>query len=244
MIIYKEIRTLLEERDATAFKIMLEKFCSRVGDSEISDFVKYFKDNYQKNYECWAYCCRLNSGINTNMHLERMHKIIKYIYLKGKRVKRLDKGIAALMRFVRDKLIDQLIVMNKGKISNKLRDIRARHKNMEKLDPSLIIAAENGWEVPSNSSNELYFIQEVNDSCTCQLTCSDCNICIHRYCCTCMDSSIKFNICKHIHLLAQFRKKAENPTNKRRSIADDGMYTYVQFYTINKLFTIVTSQNN
>lgn len=30
------------------------------------------------------------SGLNTNMHVESLHKVSKHIYLKGKRIKRLD----------------------------------------------------------------------------------------------------------------------------------------------------------
>lgn len=31
----------------------------------------------------WAYCYRKYLGVNCNMHLESMHKIIKYFYLDG-----------------------------------------------------------------------------------------------------------------------------------------------------------------
>jgi L-lysine 2,3-aminomutase len=31
------------------------------------------------NYKIWAYCFRKDSLINTNMHVEAMHKILKYI---------------------------------------------------------------------------------------------------------------------------------------------------------------------
>ena len=34
------------------------------------------------------------------------------------------------------------------------------------------------------------------------MKCVDCDICIHNFVCTCPDSAIKFNICKHIHLVA------------------------------------------
>jgi regulator of sirC expression with transglutaminase-like and TPR domain len=48
------------------------------------------------------------------MHLERMHRTLKYIYLKGKTVKRLDKAINAIMKLVRDKLYEKLIIIRKG----------------------------------------------------------------------------------------------------------------------------------
>lgn len=209
-MVYKQLRTLLQERDTVAFERMLNRFCNNLSDLDTADFINYFKINYQKNCRNWAYCYRLHSGLNTNMHLERMHRTIKYVYLGGKKVKRLDKGIGALMRFIRNKLIDRLIVMNKGKISSKLKNIRDRHKHIEKMDSSLIVRAENGWEMPSSTTSEVYFVQEVRQSCTCQLTCTQCQICIHKYCCSCLDSAIKFNMCKHIHLLAQYNMKNDD----------------------------------
>ena len=33
------------------------------------------------------------------------------------------------------------------------------------------------------------------------LQCTECDICIHEYSCTCPDSMVRLTICKHIHLL-------------------------------------------
>ena len=147
----------------------------------------------------------LQCGLNTNMHVERMHRTLKYIYLKGKQAKRLDKTIHALMKFIRDKLIDRLIVLNKGKLTSKLKEIRARHKTSVSLSNDSIVKDDNGYIVSSSSSFETYLVQEAVENCDCQLICVDCkNICIHRYTCTCLDASIKWNMCKHIHLFCQY----------------------------------------
>lgn len=73
----------------------------------------------------------------------------------------------------------------------------------------MILKNEKGCDVPSLSSNnqEIYNIQELmQTNCDCQLRCTDCEICIHRYSCSCIDSSIKWNLCKHIHLVHKYRK--------------------------------------
>lgn len=114
----------------------------------------------------------LNIG---HMHLERFHKSLKYIYLKDKNVKRLDKGICAIMRFVRDKLFDILITQHTGKICSKIKEIRARHKNMSSLDGNLLIQCEHGWEIPSKTTQEIYPIQKTDSTCRkCQLSNSIC----------------------------------------------------------------------
>jgi hypothetical protein len=70
-----------------------------------------------------------SSGLNTNMHIERMHRTIKYIYFNGRKVKRLDKAITEIL-----KLFDRLITTNKGKLCSKLKELRVRHRTSEKLD--------------------------------------------------------------------------------------------------------------
>ncbi|XP_068086255.1 uncharacterized protein [Anabrus simplex] len=167
--VYKLIRTLMQERDITAFEIMVPAVMKQLNeDPDTIEFAIYFRENYLKNVKSWAYCYRINSGLNTNMHIERMHRTLKYIYLHGKNVKRLDKAIHALMTFIRDKLFDRLVVLTKGK--------------------------------------ETYFVQENICNCNCKLVCEECSACIHQYTCTCVDSSIKWNMCKHIHSICLLRR--------------------------------------
>lgn len=78
--------------------------------SETVEFGKYFQNYYVKS---WAYYYRTYSEINTNMHIERLHKSIRHIYLRGKKVQRLDKSLGFLMKLVRDLLFDGLISINK-----------------------------------------------------------------------------------------------------------------------------------
>ena len=47
---------------------------------------------------------------------------------------------------------------------------------------------------------------------SCQVKCSECNICIHQYVCNCPDSLIQSTICKHVHLLQRFLLQPNNPT--------------------------------
>ncbi|KAJ8933296.1 hypothetical protein NQ314_014124 [Rhamnusium bicolor] len=192
-------------------------------DENTKEFGQYLKQYYgDKKVKYWAYCYRVNSGLNTNMHIERMHRTLKYIYLHEKNVKRLDKAIHAIMQFVRDRLFEHLIIRNKGKCCTKLSNLRSRHKQSENLNFDLIIPENNAWQVVSSISTQIYLVEEVNRNCTeCRLICTDCDACFHQYICTCIDASIKWNICKHIHLICQYRKQftKDDPTI---SHTDDG----------------------
>ncbi|XP_035215395.1 uncharacterized protein LOC118188975 [Stegodyphus dumicola] len=122
--VYKILRTLLEETDPAAFTKMLAEAMEKFhNDPDTTDFAAYFSSQYIKNANLWAYCYRLHCGLNTNMHIERMHRTLKYVYLHGKNVKRLDKSIHAIMKFVRDRLFDRLLVMHKGKLTTKLQKL-------------------------------------------------------------------------------------------------------------------------
>ncbi|XP_035210002.1 uncharacterized protein LOC118184442 [Stegodyphus dumicola] len=189
-----------------------------LNDSDTNAFGQYFISHYAKNATAWAYCHRLQCGINTNMHLERMHKTIKYLYLNGKIVKRLDKSITILMNFIKDKLVDRLIILNKGKLCSKLQILRKRHKVILTESYS-VIQNERGWEVLSSDCSEIYLVEQKVNDCTCQLTCTECNACIHKYTCTCVDASIKWNMCKHIHSVCQYRKN-KNCDDHNDSVGD------------------------
>lgn len=57
------------------------------------------------------------------MYVEAFHRVLKYMYLKGK-VNRRD----VLMKFARDKGFDRLITLEKDKLSRRIRVIMHRHR--------------------------------------------------------------------------------------------------------------------
>ncbi|KAK9885211.1 hypothetical protein WA026_010716 [Henosepilachna vigintioctopunctata] len=87
------------------------------------------------------------------------------------------------------------------KVNSKLKSIRLRHKTSLNLQKDLIVKTNQGWLFPSSKSGEVYCINDNNAECQCEVSCAECNTCIHRYTCTCLDSSKKGNMCKHVHLL-------------------------------------------
>lgn len=169
-------------------------------------------------------CYRKKAGINTNMHVESFHRLLKYVYMKGKVNKRVDKCLHLLLKIARDKAYERLIKSEKGKISHRIACIRQRHKTS--LEMSTDLVEENGddcWKVVS-SSNPLVCYEVCKEDCSCSATCSmrctQCDICIHQYSCTCPDSLVRLTICKHIHLLS--RKLCPDSINRSK-----GTPTYV-----------------
>lgn len=211
--IYKMLRTLMQESDTVTFEKMINEFVVQLFEkSETVEFAKYFQNYYVQNCKSWAYCYWIHSGLNTNMHLERLHKSIKHIYLRGKKVQHLDKTLGVLMKLVRDLLFDRLLSLNEGKISSKLKELQKRHESSIVLNTNSICEKNEGiWLIQSTSgSSSVYTISENNTSCECQLSCSQCKTCIHKYSCDCIDCAIRWNMCKHIHLLCRYLKEQKN----------------------------------
>ncbi|CAH0554828.1 unnamed protein product [Brassicogethes aeneus] len=203
----KHLHALLEEENVYNFENLLHQLCNIHYDDEPNKFIDYFKDNFFNNYKDWAPCTK---GIDygTILNLIRSRKTIQHL-IKFKKFYELDKMIKEFTKHINDKLFDRLLVTDDEKIMSKIKTIRLRHKEMLKLDVNTVKIVHYGWEVPSNNTKEVYFIRERNITCHCQQFCADCQTCIHKYFCTCLDSMSRFNMCKHVHLLVKYRKMFE-----------------------------------
>ncbi|XP_046666128.1 uncharacterized protein LOC124357989 isoform X1 [Homalodisca vitripennis] len=203
---FKILQTLLQERDINTFHTLLEGALKQL-DSEqhTSAFSNYFNDYFVKNhrFKLWAYCYRMSAGINTNMSIESFNKVLKYFYLEGKKVQSLDETLCALINFIRDKLFDCLIKLEKSKVVTKLQILRRRHIESYEIADCNMITLENEWQVLSSKAQEFYSVKKVKNCNCCVLLCPHCNSCFHEYICSCMDNSIKNNMCIHIHLVAR-----------------------------------------
>ncbi|XP_067138909.1 uncharacterized protein [Centruroides vittatus] len=214
--VYNIIQSLMQERDEETFKLISEAAVIKlVDDPDTTDFGQYFTEIYMKTAKYWAYCYRLHCDLNTNMHIENMHKCIKHLYLQGKK-KRLDKAIHALMTFLRDKMYDRIIVMRKEKVTSKLSELRKRHRTSLSLCKDLVTKEDNVWKIPSPNGSDINTVSMVKENCECQMICNECKSCIHMYTCTCIDSAIKFNMCKHIHLVCQLKAESVSKESERQ----------------------------
>lgn len=182
-------------------------------DKDTYDFGIYFQNNYNLNYQQWAYCFRKGCGINTNMRLESMHKVIKYFYLEGKKVKRLDRSLHVLLKYLRDKSVDRIIKKTKGKYTQHTSGIIKRHR-IAALSYFSIEAIENENKWLIKSKNNVYCIENTAQENCCSLKCIECNICFHMYTCTCDDFVLSHFLCKHIHFVAMKFKTPEVKIDK------------------------------
>ena len=159
------LQALLYELDEDAFNKMLHEVLRRLhDDKETHSFYEYFFKQYiiKQKYRSWAYCHRIHLGINTNMSIENFNKVLKYCYLKGKLIKRLDKTICAILHLLKDKIFDLIIKMKKGKLVKKLQVLRNRHKASMLLDAEKVLTTlDDKWQVLSSTQTEFYTVKRI-----------------------------------------------------------------------------------
>lgn len=63
--------------------------------------VKYFDEPYCNRQQKWAYCLEAQLGANTNMKLERCHRLLKYEEARETVIKRLEKAIPVVLKAVK-----------------------------------------------------------------------------------------------------------------------------------------------
>lgn len=199
-LVLKVLRSIKDELVESKFCSELNTFLQRLEeDPETKEFFLYFRGHYLDNKESWAMCYRKHTHMHTNMHLESLHKTLKYEYLNGRHCTRLDKTIDALLRYTRDKKFERLIKLNRPKGTKKIKQIQKSHKEAEKC--TIAIAPLQSTENRMWTAGK-YVIEEITTRPPCcPQSCKECNICVHNFYCTCVHNTIKFVICKHIHAL-------------------------------------------
>ncbi|KAL1450403.1 hypothetical protein WDU94_002774 [Cyamophila willieti] len=203
VMIFEILRNIMKETSEDRFHVLLNAFLQKMGtDSKKQVFLDYFKKHYVNRAHVWAYCYRTKLGINTNMHLEALHKKIKYVYFDGKVVKRIDLAINVMMKITRDIIFERMIKVAKNVDTRKMQQIRRAHKASLEISEDMIVMEEsNHWKVESQKGG-FYDVMRINAACSesfCPLTCSQCKVCVHMFECNCFDHLLYVNICKHIH---------------------------------------------
>ena len=239
--VYHSLRVLLDETQINTFEDLLEKTLQQLKNSTMTNnFFEYFNKYYAPRKQQWAKCYHIKAGINTNMYLESFHKVLKYVYMKGKTNKRVDRCIHVLLRMARDKGFDRIMKLEKGKTTKKISIINNRHNRSLDLPVSSIHnVSPSEWQVSSTTSNAIYTITLEQQHCetNCSLRCVKCQVCVHNYSCTCTDSLVQNTICKHIHLIAS-HNKTSTTTNSCKplspEIGSETIHSYIQTNTTTK----------
>ena len=176
-------------------------------------FAEYLNSRYCKNLEQWGLCYRIVTPMNTNMHIESFHRVLKIVYLQHKHNRRVDYLIYILLKIARDKAFDHIQKLEKEKVTHRICDIKNQHKSAVSFISLAVIEKvdSNSYSISSQSRLGVTYSVEKKENttpCTCKLKCSYCSVCPHIYTCTCIDTCTNTTVCKHMHLI-----QMQQPTN-------------------------------
>ena len=232
-MVYHNLRVLLEETNKEKFEVLLNETIQQLSSSKATEqFAKYFITHYVATKEQWAACYRIDASVNTNMYVEAFHRVLKYVYMKGRVNKRLDKCLQVLLKIARDKGFERLVKIEKGKNTERINMIRIRHQASLKLSFSSVRATEHKdtWEVESSEGNMVYNVTQLHEQCphSCMTRCTQCAVCVHMFSCDCCDALIKSSICKHVHLVARIQQSPNNVDLQMEMDVSEDVKTTIQ----------------
>ena len=219
--VYRLFRVLLDEPAVDHFELKSTNFLKYLEEAGYNDFRSYFLKYYlhDSRKQLWAKCFRPDACLNTNNHLESMHRTLKYVYLDGKKVKRLDDTLHAIRGMVKTLLHQRLIDLTRKRFSTP--DMLKKHKMGKELE---VVQVEQGcFEVDSGSYHDKSYTVLVSKlSCSaCQIRCPQCKVCICMFSCNCDDNSNGTRyICKHIHAVNHKMGEKINPAPPKSTIEE------------------------
>ncbi len=210
----EKVCSMVYEMDRSLFQKKLQSFLSNK-DEDMAHFMKYFHSSYSSCLEKWACCYRQEPELNINVYIERFCGMLKKNLAKCGKNGRIYSCLHFLLKYLKVAEKDKRSEYIRGRRTRKLRILRLRHRTAEKdfLETnSLTVEAVDGqmWRISSlneNLTKEENFVSKRDDTeCrlhnsdeSCHFVCNICQICFHQYRCTCVDSSINNNMCKHVH---------------------------------------------
>jgi len=156
----------------------------------MTDFLHYIDTYYTPRRRMWTVAYRKGCRINVNMRIENFHKQFKHKFLNGKKSKRVDKCVQALLLLINGKVADRIIKMSRGKSNSRTSRIFQAHQKGLKMKKIT-------YEIKFNSSHP--------SKCTykCGLICRECGVCYNTAECQCFNYQVMGEICKHIHFTMQ-----------------------------------------
>ena len=171
-------------------------------------FAEYFKSNYLNRIQEWSSYHRIGTLVNTNMHVEAFHRVLKYVYLHGKQNKRLDYLLHALLKIARDKWFERLLKCTKGKSTYRIVELNKKHKKaLDMINSNVIERVSNGlWRVCPNNSTKSHVVEKLTHKWMCSMKCRQCGVCPEMFTCSCVDYALHSTACSHIHLVCLIDK--------------------------------------
>ncbi|CAL4116745.1 unnamed protein product [Meganyctiphanes norvegica] len=198
--IYSMIHVLKITADVKTFWIRSGSFEKFLNEKKCFKFLKYFQNHYltEERASMWAYCYRHGIQLHTNNYLEAMHRALKHVYEKGKKIKRVDKSIVIILELIDGNIYKQLYNQHFGVLATQF-----INKHEAGVCLTVLKLSEELFNVNSASKeNVVYEVENLGTCEFCRDRCPTCKACRHMFSCTCIDAV--HHLCKHAHAVMTF----------------------------------------
>lgn len=213
----QQLLDIEQEMDVVLFEQKLNAFIS-IHDGSLQEFLNFFKKNFYDTRKQWAYCYRILAGVPVTIRMENFHNVLELSILKDKNIETAFENTQFSDEF-------PLIVGSEKRIgqaehSNKREILKKNHRLGVQFSETNVASVahidDRTWQIVSFEGTtdvvtELYTIEKLEskecilyEDVTCQLYCEDCEICFHEYRCSCLESALHLDMCKHFHVLGLY----------------------------------------
>ncbi|CAG5123457.1 unnamed protein product [Candidula unifasciata] len=202
------LNILLRVTDIKSFRGYLQAFLDVLKPFE--PFLSYFKTRYVEGNKdvFWASCYRCASNMKYIPFLTSHSTVLKELGFSGRhKMNRMDvimHKLLQLIRFLESKVDVQA---NQARLERVVTAIEKQHnKPMGSLDIFQSASGEEWYIRASHETNSYSIIESGSASCSCELRCRSCKICVHRYICSCCEYLLLSSSCKHIHMINTYKR--------------------------------------
>lgn len=225
--VYKTLKQLMLETDFKTFRSRIEDTLNQLeSDPDFKRFCVVFKTKYVERCELWAYCYRSEQLLLYSAILEQIHKDLIECYEEGRVANSFVKTLNLIIGYSRDKMLAKLQKLPRELQIGNLGNICQTHQEIQEID---VVKTQNVSEqclqVPTIEKDCCYVEHNIKKVCPpdCIPICSLCNICFHKFTCTCIENFFNLNICRHIYasvnmMKNQCKHSKEQMTEKRNFI--------------------------
>ncbi|GFS58374.1 uncharacterized protein NPIL_419901 [Nephila pilipes] len=206
--VYRTLRRLLECNNKPVFTTMFMNFiASLLKEADTKSFGEFLQHKYSSNTERWACCYRKEIKLSTNIYLESLHHTILYcsrmIGKKELKHYRMKKLLLVLMKWLRYKMLDRFTSLeDEERMTLAKNNISSCHElGLEISSDTITSLSDKTWLILSEEVEDKVYVTRDFESCPelCDLKCSACDVCVHMFSCTCLQSLVNANMCPHIH---------------------------------------------
>lgn len=245
--VYRNLKVIMTENDREVFKSMCQSVLNELSeDEQTKSFAVYFK-RFIDDPKPWARCYRICGHLRVCTALENMHMVLKCLYVGAGKVLSPDKSIYVLMKYLRDIHYDRaypFLPKRDQPIKCNTDHLFSQHKSISNARVSIIYKSNKTWIVSlGKCPSRLYEVSLNKEDCNCQLICRECSFCIHYLRCACVDSSIKWNMCGHIHSVGRFLKAQKTSIITEEVCGQDLEFT-AAFDDSNVLEEVIIEEKN